>query len=101
MEIENYFLVKHFCNSHNIQIELIDSLSEIGFIQIHQFENQNYISLESLPVLEKAIRLNQELSLEINELEVVLDLLNKIENLQEENKMLKLKLAMYGNVFSD
>lgn len=101
MEIEKYFLVKQFCTSHDIEIELIEFLQEIGFIQIRQFENQHYIHLESLPILEKAIRLNQELAIEINELEIVLGLLDKIENLQEENKVLKAKLERYGYIFSD
>lgn len=101
MEIEKYFLVKQFCVSHNIEIELIESLHEIGFIQILQIQNQNYIHLESLPILEKAIRLNQELAIEINELEIVLGLIDKIENLQKENKVLKAKLERYGNIFSD
>ncbi len=101
MEIEKYFLVRQFCISHDIEIELIESLHEIGFIKIRQIENQNYIHFESLSILEKAIRLNRDLALEINELEIVLGLLEKIENLQEKNKVLKAKLESYKNIFSD
>jgi hypothetical protein len=41
------------------------------------------------------------LSLDINELEIILDLLEKIETLQEENKMLKSKIEMYRKIISD
>ena len=99
MEIENYFLVKQFCISHDVEIALIESFHEIGFIQILRIKNENYIHLESLSNLEKAIRLNQELAIEINELEIVLGLLDKIENLQEENKVIKAKLESYRNNF--
>lgn len=94
MEIEKYFLVNQFCVSHEIDIDFLHSLHQIGFIEIHQFESQNYVHLESLPILEKAIRLNQDLNLEINELEIILSLLDKIESLQEENKTLKYKVEM-------
>ncbi len=101
MEIEKYFLVNQFCVSHEVEYTFIESLDQIGFIEIHQIENQDYIHLERLPILEKAIRLTQDLSLDINELEIILDLLEKIENLQEENKLLKSKIEMYRNIISD
>jgi hypothetical protein len=101
MEIEKYFLVNQFCVSHEVEYAFIESLDQIGFIEIHQFENKDYIHLERLPILEKAIRLTQDLSLDINELEIILDLLEKIETLQEENKMLKSKIEMYRKIISD
>ena len=97
MEIEKYFLVNQFCISHNIEIEFIESLQEIGYINIHHFENERYIQLDRLTSLEKAIRLNQELEVGINELEIVLNLLEKIENLQDENRILKANLAIFRN----
>ena len=54
-----------------------------------------------MPILEKAMRLTKDLSLDINELEIILNLLEKIESLQDENKLLKSKIEMYRNIISD
>ena len=97
MEIENLILVRQFCVSHEIEVSFVESLHEYGLVEIMLVEKEPYIHKEKLTDLEKMIRLHYELDINMEGLDVIAELLNKIQTLQQERNTLKNKLNFYEN----
>jgi len=68
------------------------SLDEFGLVEIILVEESQYIHLDKITDIEKMIRIHQELNVNIEGIDVVFNLLNKIEELQNELIIIKNKL---------
>lgn len=95
MNNDNFIHVKQFCISHEIEISLVESFQEYGLVEILIFEEESYIQKERLTDLEKLIRLHQDLQINMEGLDVITELLRKVEVLQQENGRLRNKLNFY------
>lgn len=84
-----------FCASHNMEISFISSLHESGLIEIATLEKELFIPTEELPTLEKFVRLYFDLEINVEGIECIHHLLNRIEALQEENRILRNRLEVY------
>jgi hypothetical protein len=71
---------------------VIFTFQELGLVEIVQEEAEFYLEEEKLSRLEQIVRLYKDLDLNPEGVEVVMGLLKKIEELQEENFSLKRKL---------
>lgn len=69
----------------DIQPELLQLYHDIGIIEI----NEGYIPANQLRRLQKAIRLNAALGVNLSGAAIILDLLDKLEKLQTENALLR------------
>ena len=83
-----------FCSSHHIADTYIYTLRDYGFIEIIEEENEVFLKPDELPKLEKILRFNRELDINLEGIEVVLQLLDRIEQLQQESQTLKNKLRV-------
>jgi len=97
MKTENLIPVQEFIMHHKIEMSFIHSLNESGLIQITTVERTQYISREQLSDLEKMIRLHYELDINIEGIESIAHLLQRVENLHEELTVLKNRLKLYEN----
>lgn len=95
METENLISVQQFCTHHNIEFGFLNSLNEYGLIEITTIEETQYIYKGQLKNLEKMIRLHYELDINIEGIEAISHLLNRVEDLHTELNMLKNKLRLY------
>ena len=95
MKNKEYIAVTHIISHYGIEVSFIDSIFELGLIEIITIENENFVSTEQLVTIEKIIRINQDLDLNVESIEVIINLLNKIENLQSELNDIKNKLKFY------
>lgn len=75
-----------------IEISSLYHLNETGIIKILTIENTDYIHHEELPELERIIRIQQELNINFEAMDIVLNLIEKIKELQLENNVLKIRL---------
>jgi hypothetical protein len=78
-----------------IEISSLYHLNESGIIKILTIEETEYIHHDELPELERIIRIQQELNISYDTMDVVLDLIGKIEKLQIENNALKIQLKNF------
>ncbi len=92
MEIENFITAKYFCEVYKVDASFVDSLKDYGLITIIVYEETEYIEKEKLHELEKMIRLHYDLNINIEGIEAISHLLNKIGDLQHEINILKSKL---------
>ncbi len=98
MQTENLISENEFCENHNIEISFIRSVQEIGLIEIEIIEETGYIHENQLQELERIIRLYNELDINLEGIETIFHLLQRITHMQDEITILKNRLRFYeGN----
>lgn len=95
METTKYISITTFCQYHGIESSLIFSFRELGLIEIIEADPEPYLEEKTLGQLEKMVRLYKDLELSPQGIEVVIDLLTKVEKLQEDNQELKRRLRRW------
>jgi len=96
MEMTKYISITTFCQYHGIESNLLFTFQEMGLLEIVEEESEHYLEEEKLAQLERMIRLYKDLELSPQGVEVVIGLLDKIQDLQEENRSLRKKLGKWG-----
>lgn len=92
MEIENLVSLHQFCEFHEIENTLVLALNEHDLIEIFIVDGESYIHTESIQLLEKIIRLHHDLSINFEGIDVIVQLIDKINSLQEELMEIKKRL---------
>ena len=95
--MEKQFLISvvHLCENYNIQLSFITDLNEMGLVEIISIEEEYFIHEEKISEIEKMIRIHQDLNLNKEAIDVVFNLLNKINLLEEELKTLQNRICIY------
>lgn len=99
MEHRKLISATEFCIMHNVEISFIQSLEETGLIEIEIIENTGFIPDDQLPQLERMVRLHNELDINIEGIDTINNLLNRILELQDEVMMLRNKLRFFERDF--
>jgi hypothetical protein len=95
MQTEYLITVDEFCANHNIEISFISSLQQTGLIEITTIKETGFIDAGQLQQLEKFIRLYYELDINLEGIETITHLLQRINSLQDEIIVLRNKLRLY------
>jgi len=95
METQELIIVDVFCQKYQIEITLIHDLEAFGLIETIIYQEQRYLDKKQLATLEKIIRLHNDLNINIEGIEIILDLLEKENQLLAEIKTLKNRLDLY------
>ena len=84
--------------STNLHIEtsFIGSLQEYGLIQITTIDRISYITAEQVSDIERLARLRYEMDVNIEGIEAISHILQRIQSLQNEITSLKNQLRFYG-----
>jgi hypothetical protein len=96
METTKYISITTFCQYHGIESNLIFTFQDLGMVEIMEEESEYYLEEEKLSQLERMIRIYKDLGLSPEGVDVVVGLLDRIQDLQEENRRLKGKLGKLG-----
>ncbi|MBK6949059.1 MAG: chaperone modulator CbpM [Haliscomenobacter sp.] len=94
-QIDDLIAVNEFCVSHNIEISFLNLLQQNGLIEISTIESTYFVEKEQLPQLEKYVRFYYDLDINLEGIETITYLLQRIENLQNEIINLKNRLHFY------
>lgn len=84
-----------FCIHHNIEISLINSLQQYGLIEVITVEEAPFIPEESVMGLEQYLRLYHELDINLEGIDAITHLLQRIKKMQEEILLLQNRLIRY------
>ena len=95
MQPNHLIPVREFCVHNHVEITFIQFLAQQGLVDTVAIEQAVYIQPEQLPRLEKFVRLHQDLAIHPNDLDVVNDLLDRMEDLQHEVARLQNRLLFY------
>ncbi|MEO5889143.1 MAG: chaperone modulator CbpM [Ferruginibacter sp.] len=95
METEDMIPVSEFCIYHNIELSFIYSLNASGLIDIISIEERIFVPVSQLKHLEQLMRLNQEMDINIEGIEAITHLLQRIKDMQQNIVQLTNKLSFY------
>ena len=95
MQTENLIAVKEFCVNHNIEISFISSIQKTGLIEFTIIEEVLFVDTDQLRQLEKIINLYYELDINLEGIETIDYLLQRIGSLQDEITLLQNRLRLY------
>lgn len=95
MNLKEFISVSDFCLGHDISYGLMVDLKEYGLVEIIEKRDTWYIATEELPKAEKILRLHSELDINLEGIEVITQLLQRLEEMQNEMTRLKNRLRLY------
>jgi hypothetical protein len=95
METAYLISLEEFCASHDIEISFITSLKDSGLIEITTIDEAVFIEADRLQQLEKFVRLYYELDINLEGIETINYLLQRISSMQAEIITLRNKLRIY------
>ena len=95
MQTEYLIAIDEFCAKHEIEVSFINSLEETGLIEITTIDQAGFIQVDQIRQLEKFIQFHYELDINIEGIETISHLLQRVNELQEEIVALKNKVGLY------
>ncbi len=97
MNTENFIPINTLCQHYKVEISFFNTLDENGLIDIEFVDNVQYVHKESIYEIEKIVRMHKDLDVNIEGIDVVLNLLQKIDALQSELLRVRNRLLLYEN----
>jgi len=94
METE-IIVLNEFCSSHQVEISFIQSLEEHGLIETVIVDQSVCIYGNELPKLERIVRLHRELNINPEGIDVINELLKRMDDMHHEIIDLKNRLDFY------
>ena len=95
MNTKDIISIRRLCSMYNISDNFINELISFDLIELLEYENEKYISKSHIKDLEHIVHLRYELNINPEGIDVIRNLLNKIEEMQHEINELRNKLSFY------
>ena len=95
MKTQEHIETKLLCTHYNIDISFINSLVDNNLIEVITIHKTEYIHHNYLSDFERIIRLYSDLNINIEGIDVICNLLNKIEDLKTDLAKAQDKLTLY------
>ena len=95
MEQTDMIVLDEFCTSHQVEVSFVRTLEEHGLIETIIVNETLYIQENELSKLEQIVRLHHELNINSEGVDAIINLLKRIENMQNEITVLRNKLRFY------
>ena len=97
MKNDNWILLETLSSHYQLELSFFINLRDLGLIEIEIQEQSPYIHENQMHDLERIIRLHHELDVNPEAIDVVFNLLQKIEHLQKDLKATQNRLRLYEN----
>lgn len=94
METKYLIEIEQFCAGNNIELSFISSLHESGLIQLEIQDEGKYLRRDQIGQLEKLVCFHYDLDINIEGIEAITHLLQRIDEMQHEIKSLKNRLRV-------
>lgn len=89
MNQEPFVVIEEFCQYYSVEVSFIKQLNEQGMIELTSKDTSYLIHHDDIGHLEKYIHLYYDLGINLEGLEAISHLLERIENLQSELRNIK------------
>jgi hypothetical protein len=93
MENNRLILIDELCGIYELEFIFFESLRDADLIEIIVIEEKRHIHEDHIAKIEQIIRLHRELDVNIAGIDIILNLLQKVNTLSEELQELKNKLS--------
>lgn len=97
MKTDSWILLQTLSSHFQVELSFFTTLRDLGLIEIEIKEQSPYIHENQMHNLERMIRLHQELEVNPEGIDVVFNLLQKIEFLQKDLTTIQNRLRLYEN----
>jgi hypothetical protein len=95
MQKKDLIPANEFCSSHHLEVSFIYKLQQYGLLEITTIEETTYLSAGQLLQAERIARLHSELGINIEGIDAIRHLLQRVESMQHEIGMLRNRLSSY------
>lgn len=95
MQTDELILAEEFCTHYQVEYSFINALEQFGLIEITSVETAHYITQNQLQKLEQMIRLHYDLNINLEGIDAIAHLLDRVKNMQSEITVLKNRLKLY------
>lgn len=98
METQEFISINQLCSIYQVEISFFNELNEIGLIEFTIIEETPHLHQDLISDIEKMIRMHQDLAINIEGIDVVCNLLQKVTDLQNELIHTKNRLRLYEDL---
>ena len=92
---EHLISTDEFCTHYKVEYSFIDSLQQHGLIEVTRIDQHSFIDHDHLKNVERLVRLHYDLDINLEGIEAITYLLNRVKNMQQQIIELKNKLSLY------
>lgn len=82
-------IIREYCTKSQIDIDFIEQLENEGLIELTVINNEQYIDISQLSTLEQYVRWHYDLSINVEGIDVIKNLLDRMDEMQQEIQQLK------------
>ncbi len=90
--------IHKICESYQIPESFFEELQAYELLPVYTENNKLLIDENTLPQVEKIMRLHFDLNINMEGIDVIINLLNQIEQMQDEINELKKRLRLYEDI---
>jgi hypothetical protein len=98
MKTLEFIPIDELCVHYEIETTFFKQLKDYGLIEITTVESTHCISTSNINEVEKMIRMHKDLSINLEGIDTIFNLLKKIEGLQDELVKTKNRLSIYEKI---
>ena len=95
MSDQDFIPIIELCEHYRLEISFFNKLQDVGLIHVETIQTGNCLHQDELEVLEKIMRIHHDLHVNIEGIDVVLNLLEKVDDLNRELANVKSRLHLY------
>ena len=95
MQTDDLILAEDLCTHYKVELSFISSLQRFGLIEVTSVEEAAYIPQSELQKLEQIARLHYDLDINLEGIDAITHLLERVKSMQSEIAFLKNRLSMY------
>jgi len=95
MSSEELISAREFCTFHHVELSFIQHLHDAGLVGMTVMDDSFFLPAGELPALEKFIRWHYELAINSEGIEALSHVLQRMEALLDENRVLRNRLRRY------
>ncbi|MBY0482680.1 MAG: chaperone modulator CbpM [Chitinophagaceae bacterium] len=98
MEMQERIPIDIFCRQHGVETSVIFSFREFGLLEVFTIDELDYIDHQQLELAEKLVRLYADLHVNLEGIDVINHLLERINEMGQTIIVLKNRLRLYEDV---
>ncbi len=95
---EDIVMIEEYARQSHTDVQFIHQLSQNGLIQIVIHQQAPCVPSRQLPLLEKYTRLHYDLDINLEGIEAISHLLQRLEIMQNEVENLRRQLKTFGSI---
>lgn len=95
MDTQEFIPIAIFCEHHKVETSFIVSLQEYGLIEVTTIDETVYLPVNQLSEAEKLVHLYADLNINLEGIDAITHLLQRVKDMDHEIVALKNRLRFY------